>query len=285
MELRVSQSAITTAIKGLEEIVGTKLFDRHSHGVVLTYEGNQFLQHAQHIMAAVDEAMRLPSRANAAIKGTVDLAMSYTVAGYFLPTYLSRFKRSFPNIEIRLVEADREIIEEGIISGRFDLTTMLTSNLVNQEDIAYDVLVRSRRRLWLSAQHKFVGRSSVSLQDVAQEPYIMLTFDEASNTTLKYWNQTPYRPKEIFRTKSVEAVRSMVANGMGVTILSDMVYRPWSLEGLRLDVINLTDPIPTMDVGLAWARKSERSAAAMAFCEFMNLAIGSEQPQPHSAKM
>ena len=79
----------------------------------------------------------------------------------------------------------------------------------------------------------------------------------------------------------VEAVRSMVANGTGVTILSDMVYRPWSLEGHRVEITALADAIPTMDVGLAWARNRETKKTSSAFVNFMHLAIGSQQPQSH----
>ena len=274
IDLHVSQSAITTAIKGLEEMLGTKLFERQSHGVALTYEGSQFLQHAKHIMATVDEALQMSGRANTNIAGRIRLAVSYTVAGYFLPAYLPRFARGFPNIEIRLIETDRARIEEGIIDGTFDLSLMLTSNLANQEDISYENLIHSRRRLWTGLNHRFLSRPAVTFQDVAGEPYIMLTVDEASNTALRYWNRTPYRPRVIFKTSSVEAVRGMVASGMGVSILSDMVYRPWSLEGRRLEVISLADKIPDMNVGLAWARNTERSPASNAFCEFMHLATG-----------
>ena len=274
IDLHVSQSAITTAIKGLEERLGTKLFERQSHGVALTYEGNQFLQHAKHIMATVDEALQMSGRANTNISGRIRLAVSYTVAGYFLPAYLPRFARGFSNIEIRLIETDRARIEEGIIDGTFDLSLMLTSNLANQEDSSYENLIHSRRRLWTGVNHRFLNRPAVSFQDVAGEPYIMLTVDEASNTALRYWNRTPYRPRVIFKTSSVEAVRGMVASGMGVSILSDMVYRPWSLEGRRLEVISLADKIPDMNVGLAWARNTERSPASSAFCEFMHLATG-----------
>lgn len=63
----------------------------------------------------------------------------------------------------------------------------------------------------------------------------------------------------------------MVANGMGVTILSDMVYRPWSLEGQRIETRLVTEPIPSMDVGLAWARNAELSGATRAFRDFMSL--------------
>ncbi len=279
-ELHVSQSAITTAIKGLEDLMDTKLFDRQSHGVSLTYEGSQFLQHAKHITSAIEEAVRIPNREKMNVEGTLSLASSYTVAGYFLPTYLARFQRSFPNVELKLIEASRPEIEEGIIDGTFDLAMILTSNLVNQEDISVETLIQSRRRLWLSPNHKFMNYPGVSLQDVASEPYIMLTVDEASNTAFRYWNQTPHRPSIFFRTTSVEAVRSMIANEMGVTILSDMVYRPWSLEGRKLEVKDIVDPIPNMDVGLAWAKNRERTPPTEAFYEFMHMAIQSAHSTP-----
>lgn len=271
MELNVSQSAVTTAVKHLEEIVGAPLFNRHAGGVALTYEGNIFLDHARRIMAAVDEAVRSPRRLRDDVKGTLRLAMTYTVAGYFIPPFIERFMRAFPGVDLRLTEASRNVIEDGLVSGTFDLAVMLTSNIMDQEGISYDTLLQSRRRLWLSSQHPLLDQPSIGLSDVASEPYIMLTVDEASNTAQRYWNRTSYRPKTVFRTSSVEAVRSMVANGMGVTILSDMVYRPWSLDGRRVEVISLADRIPTMDVGLAWATNVEQNTAVSAFREFMHV--------------
>ena len=278
IELNVSQSAITAAIKSLEEIVGTSLFERHSTGVTLTYEGNLFLDHARHIVAAIDEAVRLPQRVRENVNGQVQLVVSYTVAGYFLSPHLARFNRAFQNVEIQLAESDRSDIEEGLISGQYDLAVMLTSNIINQEDLAFDTLLRSRRRLWVDTHHPFLELSSVSLQDISTQPYVMLTVDEASNTAQRYWNRTKYRPNVIFRTYSVEAVRSMVANGTGVAILSDMVYRPWSLEGRRIEVVSVADDIPTMDVGMAWSRSSQIGDATKAFIDFMHLSIGPEQP-------
>ena len=69
--------------------------------------------------------------------------------------------------------------------------------------------------------------SALTLEDIAKEPYIMLTVDEAGKTRQTLLKPTGLRPRTIIRTSSVEAVRGMVAAGMGVTILSDMVYRPW----------------------------------------------------------
>lgn len=108
----------------------------------------------------------------------------------------------------------------------------------------------------------------MTLADVAREPYIMLTVDEAAYTAMRYWSQTPYLPDVKLRTSSVEAVRSRVANGAGVAVLSDLVYGPWSLEGKRIETIKLKDPVPSMNVGLTWRRGAELSPAMLAFRDY-----------------
>ena len=101
----------------------------------------------------------------------------------------------------------------------------------------------------------------------------MLTVDEADATSIRYWTQAGLSPKVLFRTSSVEAVRSMVAAGMGITVLSDMVYRPWSLEGQRIETRVLAETVPSMDVGLAWRRDGALSPATRVFKDFMSLAL------------
>ena len=268
-DLNVSQSAITTAIRQLEEIVGTVLFSRHSTGVSLTHDGTIFLEHARRIFAAVDEAVYAPRALRSDLTGKLKVALTFTVTGYFIPRYLERFTRDFPGVQLQPMEASRSEIENGLVSGIYDIAVLLTSNIADQEGLVFETLLRSPRRLWLPASHPLLDRKVLSLNDIAQEPYIMLTVDEASNTAQRYWNLAGARPKTFIRTSSIEAVRSMVAIGMGVTVLSDMVYRPWSLEGLRVETVTLSTPIPTMDVGLAWAVNVDLPPPAQAFLEFM----------------
>jgi len=255
IQLAISQSAVTTAIRELEESVGSPLFQRSASGVALTETGRGFLNHAYNILSSVDEALRMPS-ADARESGRLLLAASYTVIGYFLPYHLQRLSQLYPNLDIQLHELNRNAIEEGLIAHRYDMAVLLTSNVVNPE-LAVEHFFGSPRRLWVPARHPLVARDTVTLEDVAHEPFIMLTVDEAAHTALRYWSETPFRPDVRLRTSSVEAVRSMVANGGGVAVLSDMVYRPWSLEGRRIETIQLKDPIPPMNVGLAWRKGAD----------------------------
>lgn len=258
--LSISQSSVTTAIQDLEATVGTALFQRTRQGMELTNAGRELLTSSYAILDRVEEARNLRHR-DTEVFGTIRIAASYTVIGYFLPFHLDRLRRLHPNLDIRLHELNRDSIEEGLLSGRFDMAVLLTSN-VTDTGLEAETLLRSTRRVWVPSGHPFAARHRVDFEDIAQEDYIMLTVDEAANTAMKYWNAQPVQPRIRLRTMSIEAVRSMVANGQGITILSDMVYRPWSLEGKRIATVMTGTPVPTMDVGLAW-RKNVRFTTEM----------------------
>ncbi|MGH1356270.1 MAG: LysR family transcriptional regulator [Thalassovita sp.] len=250
--LSISQSSVTGAIRDLETELSVELFVRSAHGMELTDAGREFLASTREILEKLDEAKKVSKR-HSAVSGTISLAATYTVLGYFLPYHLDRLAQLHPKLDIRLSELNRESIEEGLLSNRFDMAVVLTSNISNPE-LESETLLRSTRRLWVPNNHPFQRKGKVSFQEIAQEEYIMLTVDEAAHTTMKYWSGTNFQPNVKLRTSSVEAVRSMVANGQGITVLSDMVYRPWSLEGKRIGTAATEHEIPSMDVGLVWRK-------------------------------
>ena len=66
-------------------------------------------------------------------------------------------------------------------------------------------------------------------------------------------------------TSSVEPVCSMVANGCGVAILSNLLLHLWSLEGNRIETLTVTDKVTPMSVGLAWHRERKFGPEMQAF--------------------
>ncbi|TYL97812.1 LysR family transcriptional regulator [Bradyrhizobium rifense] len=278
IDLNVSQSAVTAAIQQLEAIVCARLLERTPTGVTVTMEGSRFLSQGRQILASVAEAVRGTHISAGPLFGTVRIGVTYTVSGYFLPRHQMRFQASFPGITVELYEAPRDVLERAVVDGALDLAVMLVSNLHNNAMLASETLLRSPRRLWLAADHPLTRAERVHLAEIATYPYVMLTVDEASHTSMRYWNALSLEPRTIFRTSSVEAVRSMVAGGMGITILSDLVYRPWSLEGQRIETRVIENEVPSMDVGLAWRRDTQFSEAAKAYRDFMRFAVAGVGP-------
>jgi DNA-binding transcriptional LysR family regulator len=133
------------------------------------------------------------------VAGSFKLGVTYTVAGYFLPATLERFSRAFPDVEVQLIERERGEIESLAEARKIDMAILLVSNLRSQA-LQSEVLIRSKRRLWLSANHPLLLDKRITLARIAEEPYIMLTIDEAHKTALRYWRRAQLRPKTIFET-------------------------------------------------------------------------------------
>lgn len=251
--LYVSQSAITASLKSLEHDLGSQVFERSPRGVTLTGTGKALLPKARQILELVNDA-ETATIGDESVTGRIRVGVSYTVMAYFVPAHLHRLAARYPRLTIDWQELDRPSIEAALVAGELDFGLVLTSNL-QDPTIAFETFVQSQRRLWSSPQHPLAARDDLRLAEIAEHPYALLTVDEAAQTTASYW--APLRPDVLVSTSSIEAIRSVVSNGDAVAILSDMVYRPWSLEGRRVETTLVGDPVPDMTIGLAWSSGRE----------------------------
>ncbi|WP_434605552.1 LysR family transcriptional regulator [Pseudomonas sp. R1-7] len=268
----ISQSTLTLAIQQLEEEIGVSLFNRHAKGMTLTHQGHQFLRQAHLILATVDNAKRSLQQSTDQVAGQVTIGVTSLVAGYYLADLLTRFQRAYPNVAIRVMEDERPYIEHLLVSGEIDVGVLILSNLEDRHALQTEVLTHSPHRLWLPAQHPLLEHDSIHLADVAREQLIQLNVDEMDRNAQRLWRGAGLQPQVTLRTASTEAVRSLVAAGLGVSIQPDMTYRPWSLEGDIIEARPIADLNQTLDVGLAWRRGTARPASVDPF-----LAVAREQ--------
>jgi DNA-binding transcriptional LysR family regulator len=128
--------------------------------------------------------------------------------------------------------------------------------------------------LWTASDHPLCSASEVSLKEIAEYPLIQIMVDDAGESAKRYWQKRGLTPHLLLETESMEAVRTFVGLGLGVAILSDLVFRPWTLDGRKIEARPITDVVPPMEIGIV--RKTSRSQppAAEAFARFLKLACG-----------
>lgn len=268
-DVNISQSAITEAVKALQAQLGVSLLERRARGVALTHQGHQFLRHARAIISAVADASLAVTNDPRSAEGHLNLGVTHIVAGYFLADPLARFRRIYPSISYKVFEDGRRYVEHLLINGELDIGAVILSNLDDPEAFETRVLVQSRHRLWLPPHHPLNAQDRIDLADIATEPLIALAADEYRRSSDEIWRAAGLTPTIHMTTASVEAIRSLVATGAGVALLPDMLYRPWSLEGDRLEARAVADPMPTLDVGLIWRRGSPLPEPAKLFRELV----------------
>ena len=263
--LSISQSSVTEAIKELESDLGVELFDRHPRGLSITHNGHQFLRHATKILSTVSDARTSFSGQQNATGGTLNIGVTSLVAGYVLSDLLARYRRVCPGVEVSAIEDNGGYLEHLLIGGELDVAVMVISNLRDRMALQAEIIETSPYRLWLPMGHPLVSADIISVADITREPLIMLTIDEIEENTGKLLTALGARPHVAFRTRSVEAVRSLVATGAGVALLPDLVYRPWSLEGDRIESRDVSGSLPVVQVGMVWRKGSSLPQAARDF--------------------
>lgn len=263
--LSISQSSVTEAIRSLEDDLGITLFDRQSRGLLITQKGATFLRHAGQILSDAAAARAAFHHAEGALSGRVSLGVTSLVAGYVLSDILQRFRRAHPKVELSIFEETGEYLQHLLIGGELDVAILLTSAVKDRAAMHVETLLVSPYRLWLPPAHPLAEQESIALDQLAGQPLIQLMVDEIEESTRRMMDSLAEKPRIAFRTRSVEAVRSLVATGAGLAILPSLVYRPWSLEGDRIGIRDVSGNLPSVQVGLAWRRGAPLPSAAAAF--------------------
>jgi DNA-binding transcriptional LysR family regulator len=271
--MSISQSSVTEAIKALEEDLGVSLFERRARGLAITHKGSLFLRHATQILGDVSTARMAFQQEGEAAAGQLSLGVTSLVAGYVLSDILSRFRRAYPQVDLSAIEDNGDYLQHLLIGGELDVAVLLTSSIRDRAALHVEQLLISPFRLWLPLGHPLTDAEAISLDDLAGEQLILLTVDEIEESTRSLMAALSVKPDIAFRTRSVEAVRSLVATGAGIALLPSLVYRPWSLEGDRIEIRDVSGDLPSVQVGLCWRKGAPLPAVARNFIRTAQSAV------------
>lgn len=254
--INIAQSAVTKSIQELEDGLGVRLFERTSRGMVLTQEGYRFQASARKVIATVAEAGQLGRGKAETLTGSLTLGVTSLVAGYYLADLFARFQRSHPSVTISVVEDAPQFLEHLLINGEVDLAIMVSNALGDPQALDVEVLTTSPSRVWMASGHALTAHSDLSLVECAAHAQVVLEADRVESVLSALWSRHGLHPPVMMRTSSLEAVRSLVGIGAGITLLPDFLYRPWTLDAQHVEVRSLRDAAPGIDVGLVWRRGS-----------------------------
>lgn len=120
-ELFISQPAVTKHINELEKNTGKPLFNRHGNNISLTKEGELLLKYANNILGLYQSLEEELNKLQEAISGEIRIGASTTIAQYILPKILARFKSTYSEIKISLVNNNTRHIEEMVSNKKIDI--------------------------------------------------------------------------------------------------------------------------------------------------------------------
>lgn len=262
--INISQPSISTAISHLEQELGVQLFVRHhAQGLSLTPAGRKLLAEAKHLIEQAEGLYAVASEATDQVRGQLSVGCMVTLAPMIMPELAHGFMSAFPATQIRHVEANQEWLLEGLRRAEIDIA--VTYDLQIPDGISFTPLASLPPHVLVSEGHPFARLSAVSLQDLADEPLILLDLPISREYFLALFLKEGLQPKIHSRSAYQEVVRTMVANGYGYTLFNVRPRSDFALDGRRVVRVRLSGEHRPMVVGTATMAQFKRSRLLEAF--------------------
>ena len=260
--LHITQSALSKQIMKLEKELNVRLFDRSRRSAVLTDAGREFLKEAGDLFHRY-RAMRKRMQAFEDVSertlriGTLPFLSQYGLTGLF-----KDFSAAHPEIRLLLEEVEEIDLLSGFSSGRYDLI-IARSHMCDESHFRFLLLDEDRLAAMLPAGHPLAWRKSVSLSDLAGEPFLLMhPYTSLYQLCMKLFHDAGITP-HVLRTARLESIISAVALGEGVSLFAEKNFNLFRHESVvSVPIV----PSPTLSVGVIY-KAGEVSAEGERFLE------------------
>ncbi|MEO3428740.1 LysR substrate-binding domain-containing protein [Pelagibius sp. CAU 1746] len=273
-ELNLTQSAVSAAVAALENRHGVRLFHRIGRRIELTQAGKLLLSEARAVLARAAAAERALIEHSELQRGSLAIHASQTIANYWLPPILHRYRQRYPKIAASLTIGNSRQVAEQVIEGGADLG--FVEGPIDEPALADRPLAGDTLTLVVGTGHPWARLDRLDPARLTESDWTLrepgsgtrAEFDSALRSLGFGVDRLPVT----LELPSNEAVRAAVEGGAGATAISRLVAQ----ASLRSGALHELDfPFPSRPFHLLWHRERSRSHATEAFIAMLPEASGS----------
>jgi len=245
--LGYTQPAISRHVALLERETGAKLLERRPTGVRLTDAGTLLVRHADGILARLQDAEEDLGDLLGLRAGKLRMSTLTSAAATVVPLAIVEFRRRLPDVELSVSMVEPPGVAALLRAGDVDLALCNDESYLEVPDLDGVLLFEEPMRIALPRQHRLAGRSRVRLGELAEERW-MLGTDHAcpdADRFVRACQAEGFDPQIAFHNDDYAAIMGLVAAGVGVAPIPDMVARNASRDVRICTVrgVKLTRPI------------------------------------------
>ena len=260
-EFGCTQSAVSHCLDVLERELGFAVLKRSRGGVTLTDEGKRLLPAVRNLLGAAEQLRQTASSIRGLESGMVRIGAFTSVAVHWLPSVLKEFQHDYPHVEFRLLNGDYHDVEQWLTDGSVDVGFVALPSPVGCECIP---LMEDRLLAILPKHSRFENYPKFPLVGGETEPFISL-LESSDHDARRALEAAGVKPNVRFYTKDDYAVIAMVEQGLGISIMPELL-----LKGLKNDLQILPlIPEAKRTIGLAIAAGDRAGPATRRFADYV----------------
>lgn len=276
-ECHVSQSGLSMQLRKLEELLGVVLFDRSRKPLLVTPEGAPVLAQMRTVLRET-ERLGLVIAEGDEPAGPFRLAVIPSLSPTVLPLFLGRFAAACPKVELTVEELKTDEIIARLRADTLDAGLLATPlRVAGLREVALGL---EPMFAYLPPGDPLLHRKSVSQTALSQrELWIMPEGHCFRSQVLSYCGGSRPRSGRIhFESGSFQTLVRLVDEGMGATVLPELVVQELPASRRKAQVRPLVAPVPVREIGLVTARDDFRRRATEALANEIRHALASALP-------
>lgn len=256
-----TQSAVTHSIDSLEKELGFPLLKRGRAGVKLTAEGERLMPAVRNLLSSSEQLSQLAASIRGLDSGLVRIGAFTSVAVHWLPAVLKEFQEDYPHVEFRLLNGDYHDVEQWLSDGSIDLGFV---NLPCRLQCECITLMEDRLLAILPPESRFASYPRFPLVECETEPFISL-LESSDHDARRALDAAGVKPNVRFYTKDDYAIIAMVEQGLGMSIMPELLLKGRHDRLLTLPLV----PEAKRTIGLAVAAGDKAGPATRKFVDYV----------------
>src|SRR6516225_9641582 len=218
----VAQPSLSQQIQKLEVDVGERLFDRLPRSVIVTEAGNYLLPYARRILGEIADARRCVNDLKRDVTGRLTVGALPTIAPYVLPTLIGKFQNRYPKVNLEIFEDTTENLALRLEDGTVDLALASTcdeSSALERHSLGQEALL-----LLIPKEHRLAKKKKIKWSDLKSQKFLLLHEMHCLSVQVdQFLTAHGLRPELAVRGAQMATIAQMVASGMGITLVPQMM--------------------------------------------------------------
>ncbi len=235
-ELGYSQSAVSQAVKSLENELGCVLLTRTRGTIKLSKDGEAFFPRIKALALAYEQLETKKKQVHGFVDTTIRIGTFTSVSRNILPSLMESFQKEHPEVRFELRQGEYNDISQWIKEGKVDFGFL---GKRTDKDLIMENIYEDTMKVVLPPNHRLASKSQIALSDLTEDPFIVLDEGEFSGP-LAAFAKEGLKVNDKYKIYDDYTILSMIRKGLGISILFSLVIEGFE-EGVA--IVPLKQPI------------------------------------------
>ena len=268
----VSQPTLSGQLKKLEDELGVLLVERNNRQVSMTEVGKAVVLRARTIIAGVKEIKMLAQTYHDPMVGELRVGIIPTIAPYLLPIIMPQLNKHFPKLIIWLYEYQTHVLLEKL--RRAEMDCLILALPIEKHEFVEENLFREPFRLAVKKGQSLTKQKNINMGDIAKEEILLLEEGHCLREhVLDACMLAGVKEKGQFQATSLETLRHMIGEGMGMTLMPELAVPTKTTKADRVRYLEFSDPKPNRRIGMLYRKNSYREETFINMSELIKTVL------------